>query len=134
MLFHHSKSTYVTLLHPPMLSSGNVKKGLFVILFLCCSHLGFSKQSKTQWVTDTIQVKGNCEMCKKNIEGSLEVKGVREAVWNAKTHQLMVTYSPSKITILEIEQKISKAGYDTEHVKADEKAYQKLHTCCHYER
>jgi len=47
---------------------------------------------------------------------------------------LAVTYNPSSTNAAKIQQKIAAAGYDTRDVKADDKAYNKLPHCCHYDR
>lgn len=112
----------------------HVKRLLLVSSFILFPLFSMAMDGKDKVVTDTIQVKGNCSMCKQNIEGALEIKGVLEADWNPATHQLAVTYNPGKISLNQIEEKIAKAGYDTEHMKADDKAYHKLHSCCQYDR
>ena len=86
-------------------------------------------------MSDTIKVYGNCDMCKASIEGSLKKKdGVLSKRWNVKTQDLTVSYDPSKITLLQIGQKIADAGYDNEYVTATDAKYNSLHGCCKYER
>lgn len=85
--------------------------------------------------TETFKVYGNCDMCKENIEGSLKKKeGVLSKNWSPKTKMITVTYDPSKITLTQIKEKIAKAGYDTDFLRASDEAYNKLHKCCQYER
>ena len=84
--------------------------------------------------TETFKVWGNCNTCKKNIENSLDVKGVKSANWDKATHLLTVVFKEKKISIDQIHKYIAKAGYDTEKEKADDKAYQALPDCCRYER
>ncbi len=101
-----------------------------IFLFLMCNG-SFAQESKT----DTIQVLGNCGMCKVTIEGSLKKKdGVISKNWNKDTKMLAVTYDPSKINIKKIGEKIAGAGYDNEYATAPDDAYNNLHSCCHYER
>ena len=84
-------------------------------------------------VKETIKVSGNCGMCKKNIENSIK-KDVKSVAWNKDTKILSVKYDTDKISRDQIEQKIAAAGYDTEHYKANDAAYEKLHECCQYTR
>lgn len=84
--------------------------------------------------TIVFKVYGNCEMCEKNIEASLEIKGVKSAVWNKETKMIEVVFLPNVISESEIHQAIANGGYDTELIKASEENYKKLHTCCQYKR
>ncbi|MES2627338.1 MAG: heavy-metal-associated domain-containing protein [Bacteroidota bacterium] len=84
-------------------------------------------------VEKTVAVHGDCDMCKLRIEKTASyVKGVKKASWDKDQQQLTVIYREDKTTLAAIEEAIAKAGYDTEHVKANEEAYEKLPECCHY--
>ena len=82
--------------------------------------------------SDTISVSGNCGMCKSTIQGALQIKGVKYADWNMKTHRLAVKYDTKKITLDEIAKRVAAVGYDNEYHQADDKTYDKLHGCCQY--
>lgn len=82
----------------------------------------------------SFKVSGNCEMCKKRIEKAASVKGVKSAVWNQDNGIMTVTFTPSLISLSQIQQRIADAGHDTEKFPANETAYNKLHKCCKYER
>lgn len=85
--------------------------------------------------TAQFQVWGNCGMCKKTIEKAAQkTVGVEKAEWNVETHQFVVTFDPAKTSVEKVHQAIAAAGYDTDQVKGDDTAYNKLHACCHYER
>lgn len=85
--------------------------------------------------TETFKVYGNCGMCEKTIEGSLKnVKGIVKADWNKETKMMEVTFDPAVISLKEIKQKIAGVGYDTDEVRATDKAYNGLAGCCQYER
>jgi len=84
--------------------------------------------------TDTIEVSGNCGMCEKRIVAAASIKGVKSVQWDAQTEQLTVRYDAEKTSLDKIEQSIARAGHDTPNHKADEKAYNQLHTCCQYPR
>lgn len=90
--------------------------------------------TKVDDVTSNFQVNGVCGTCKKKIETSLRIKGVKKVNWDLKSHDLTITYSPDKISIDEIHQRIAAVGYDTDKVKASDAAYNKLDECCKYDR
>lgn len=102
---------------------------LFLSLFLCSSTLYAQSYS-----TATIDVAGNCEMCKSRIETAAKIKEVKSAEWNKSTHKLVLEFDSSKIKIEQIEQSVAKAGHDTPDFKASENVYAKLPPCCLYER
>lgn len=85
--------------------------------------------------TDTLKVSGNCESCKKRIEGAaLKTKGVKTAVWDVKTDILTVSYDAAKTSLTAVGENIAKAGYDNGIAKSADNAYNKLPACCKYER
>jgi mercuric ion binding protein len=109
-----------------------MKKQLsFIVSFLLLSIYSFA-QAKT--TTEKIKVWGNCEMCKETIEKAAKSAGATEALWNEEAKVLTVTYASSKTSNKKIQEKVAAAGYDTETVRATEKAYKKLPGCCQYER
>lgn len=109
-----------------------------VIIIMTISLFGSSSvfaqkvQNNKSVVSDTIHVHGVCDMCKDRIENAALIKGVKKATWDKKTHELVVFYKPSIVSIDKIEHEIAHAGHDTEHLKADEKVYNSLPECCAY--
>ncbi len=102
----------------------------FVLSFFVFTFTTFAAEKK-----ETIKVWGNCGMCKKTIEGALKgVDGVSAASWNKKSKMLDVTFDDSKISAKQIEEKVAASGYDTQNIKADDKAYNGLDKCCKYDR
>ncbi|MBC8005356.1 MAG: cation transporter, partial [Verrucomicrobia bacterium] len=87
-------------------------------------------QSKTTNKTETMKVSGKCNMCKATIEKAAKVEGVSKAEWDTKTKTLALTYDPSKTTVDQVGKKVAASGYDNEKAKADDKAYNALHSCC----
>lgn len=80
------------------------------------------------------KVSGNCGMCMTRIENAAKsIKGVSKAVWKSETGMLKVTLS-KQVNVHEIHKAIAKAGHDTELHKADNAVYNKLPTCCKYNR
>ncbi len=89
----------------------------------------------TKSMTETFIVYGNCGMCEKRIEKSIqEVAGVFQGDWNNETGEMTVAYDPSKITLNDIKQKIADAGHDTETIRANNSVYSNLPGCCQYDR
>ena len=48
--------------------------------------------------------------------------------------KITVTYDPKAISLEKIHKKIAAVGYDTELQRAPDEVYEKLHSCCQYER
>lgn len=84
--------------------------------------------------TDTFHVSGNCGMCKKIIEKSLHVEGVFKSDWNKKTKMITVVYDITLITLVDIQRKIAKVGYNNDGFKAELSDYENLYSCCKYDR
>lgn len=110
------------------------------LAIIACSNKAVSEkiESKTEnsnGVTiTTFKVWGNCEMCKKTIEGSLKVEGISKADWNKESKIISVSYNANKISLEEIQKHIASVGYDNEKFKGDDKAYKELPGCCQYDR
>lgn len=109
-----------------------------IILVLFISLVGFASQAqekKNKNAKHDIEVKGNCEMCKKRIEkAAFSVSGVKSATWNPEDKKLHVILNEEKTSDLEIQKAIAKVGHDTEKIRATDEDYEKLHTCCAYDR
>ncbi len=104
---------------------------LFSILFaFLFSTIAVNAQSQSE----VIPVSGNCGMCKSNIEKAAKKAGVATADWNKETKMLAVKYDAKKTDASRIQQSIADAGYDTRDIKANDSAYEKLHSCCKYDR
>lgn len=85
--------------------------------------------------TEKFKVYGNCGMCESRIEKAAKaVDGVSAADWDQDTKMIEVTFDDSKTTLDKIEQAIADVGHDTDLKKADDKTYDELPGCCHYDR
>jgi cation transport ATPase len=84
--------------------------------------------------TESIKVGGECDMCKTRIEKAAKIEGVTKAEWNKETKNLSLTYNPSAVSSDDVQKRIAAAGHDTKKFRADDKVYDKLPACCHYER
>jgi hypothetical protein len=108
-----------------------------VMLFLIVVTISVSAQTGTKASgskSELIKVSGNCDLCKNRIEKAAKEEGATVATWNSKTKILAVTFDPSKTNVDALSKKIALVGHDTEKYKADDKVYDALPGCCHYER
>jgi hypothetical protein len=101
-----------------------------IIILYCC----FTTASFAQKKTETIKVSGECGMCKSKIEKAAKSAGASYAVWDVDKKVLTVKYNSRSTNAAKIQQAVAGTGYDTEHVKATDEAYNNLHACCKYER
>lgn len=85
--------------------------------------------------TEKFTVYGNCDMCKARIEKAARtVDGVSAADWNKDTKIIEVTYDDSKTDLQKINKAIADVGHDTDMLKASDNVYEKLPSCCKYDR
>jgi hypothetical protein len=84
--------------------------------------------------TETVKIYGNCDMCKKTIEKSGNIKNVSKVDWNKDTKMAILTYNPKKTNEDAILKRIALVGYDSEKFLAPNDVYAKLPACCQYER
>ena len=112
-----------------------MKNILFGILLLMVTISAKAQEQKNKNAKYTIEVNGNCELCKKRIEkAAFSVSGVKYAIWNVDTHQLNLILNEEKTTLLDVKKAVAKVGHDTDDVKANNEEYSNLHGCCQYER
>ncbi|MEL1243492.1 cation transporter [Flavobacterium sp. DGU11] len=111
-------------------------KKLILILLITLSGLSVQAQEKKDKnAKHEIEVKGNCDQCKKRIEkAAYGVKGVKSAVWHEDHQDLHLIIDETKCSLDDVRAAIAKAGHDTDTVKATNDDYNNLHSCCHYDR
>ena len=110
-------------------------KNIILIVIAFVSFTTMAQEKKNKNARYSIEVNGNCEQCKKRIEkAAFSVAGVKSAVWNIEDHKLNLIINEEKTSIAEVKKAIAKVGHDAEEVKATDEDYEKLHTCCKYER
>jgi hypothetical protein len=73
-------------------------------------------------------------MCKSKIEKTAKEAGAKTAEWNKDTKELTITYSSTTTNTAKIQQKLADVGYDNEAFTATKESYDKLHSCCKYDR
>ena len=78
-----------------------------------------------------IKTSAICEMCKARIERNLGLsKGVKESNLDLKDKVVTVKYNPNKTTPEAIKATIINTGYDADTQIANQKAHDKLPSCC----
>jgi mercuric ion binding protein len=109
-------------------------KHLKSMMLLLIATITFTATKAQDTKTETFKVWGNCGMCKKTIEKAAKTDGVEKAEWNRETKIFTLVYNPAVISNEKVQKAIAAVGYDTEKFTGDDKAYEKLPGCCHYER
>ena len=115
----------------------SVKLFIAAIFLVATGAIAFSNTTVSTSLTtktETFKVWGACGMCKTRIEKTAKEEGATSATWEAKTNMLTVTYDPAKTNKDALSKKLASVGHDTEKYKADDKVYNALPGCCHYER
>ena len=108
-----------------------MKNLILLVTFLVSISVFAQKPKKNAKVV--IKVDGVCMMCKKRIEkAALNIKGVKYANWNVKSHELKMIVDERKTNKKAIEEKVASVGHDTETVTAPQEAYDNIHPCCKY--
>jgi copper chaperone CopZ len=104
-----------------------------MLLFVALSTQAQEKKNKN--AKYEFEVNGNCEQCKKRIEkAAFSVSGVKSADWYIDDHILHLIINEEKCSLLDVKKAIAEVGHDTDEVKATDEVYEKLHTCCKYDR
>ncbi len=110
----------------------NILLGM-MLLFVAISTQAQDKKNKN--ANYTFEVNGNCEQCQKRIQkAAYSVNGVKSANWDIESHQLSLIINEEKCSVLDVKKAIAKVGHDTDEIKATNEDYEKLHSCCLYER
>ena len=109
-----------------------------LILIVLVSLIGTSVQAqekKSKNKTVEFKVAGNCEMCEKRIEkAAFSVKGVKSAEWHVDHNMIHLLIDETKCSAEDVAKAIAAVGHDTQFTKAKDADYDKLHSCCNYER
>lgn len=106
---------------------------IVIAVFLLIGTFDLTAQAKNI-VSDTFTVYGNCGMCKRTIEKSASIKGVKSVDWSVESNLISITYDASVVNLETIKKATALSGYDTVDCRATNEAYNKLHGCCQYER
>ncbi len=110
----------------------NIILGMLLVVVTLSTQAQVKKNKNAKY---TIEVNGNCEQCQRRIQkAAFSVNGVKTASWSIETHKLDLTINEEKTSISEVKKAIANVGHDAAEVKATKENYDKLHTCCKYER
>lgn len=114
-----------------------------LVSFSACKNQTEEKSDTPEMVEEQIMpttkvtfgVRGNCGMCKKNIEkAAMSIDGVTEAIWDIDRKKATIAFNEDMAHEEDIHRAIAAAGYDTERITADQSAYDELVKCCQYDR
>ncbi len=109
------------------------RSNILMVIAVLLSHInGFAQIKHAK--TETINVSGRCEMCKKTIEEAGSSKKIAEVKWGSKNQLATLVYNSEKTNPDEILKRIALVGYDTERYLAPDDVYAQLPGCCQYER
>lgn len=112
-----------------------MKNVLFGMMLLFVAISTQAQEKKNKNAKYAIEVNGNCDFCKKRIEkAAFSIAGVKSAVWDIESHNLALILNEEKCSVLDVKKAIAMVGHDTDDVKATDSDYEKLHSCCQYER
>ena len=93
----------------------------------CQSQISNSK-------SETVKVNGNCDICKTAIEKAGTAKKISSTSWNKDSKMATILYDSKKTTLDAVLKKIALAGYDNQQFLAPDEVYNKLESCCRYNR
>lgn len=110
-------------------------KTLIISLLMTLPFLGTAQDLPSKNQSSSVEVYGNCSMCKSRIEkAALEVSGVKYANWNIQSGDLQLIYNARKTHVDSVQAAVAVSGHDTRDVKADSLVYEELPFCCQYVR
>lgn len=103
-----------------------MKFNVVIMLFLATTAVAQTQKT-------TIDVRGNCNMCKARIEkAALKTKGVKYAVWQAETEQLTLLLNVKKTSVDQVAKSIAAVGHEANGVAVVDSVYAALPMCCQY--
>ena len=112
-----------------------MKNTILTMMFLFVALSTQAQDKKNKNARYELEVNGNCEQCQKRIQkAAFSVAGVKSAIWNIESHQLSVSINEEKCSLMDVKNAVAKVGHDTDEIKATNAVYDKLHSCCQYER
>lgn len=85
-------------------------------------------------VTEKVKIYGNCGMCEETIETAAWKDQVAELDWDVNTKMAVITFDSTKTNLDAILKRVAESGYDNDYFTAPDNVYNKLHTCCKYDR
>ncbi|MCI4667636.1 MAG: heavy-metal-associated domain-containing protein [Bacteroidia bacterium] len=107
----------------------------YTFLFIAFFSFFLSGQAFAQkkTVEDKFWAAGVCGMCQNRIETALDIPGVKFATWDKETQIVTVIYREDKVSLKQLQDKVSSVGHQTKEIPKNEKAYADLPKCCQYD-
>lgn len=106
-----------------------MKNVIFSLAFVLVATFSFGQSKGVEEVK--FQTSAKCGMCKSRIERDLGLtKGVESAELDLETKIVSVKYKTKKTTAENIQEAITMIGYDADKMVADQKAHDRLPSCC----
>ena len=103
---------------------------LLTLLIVGCSSIKNQGKSNNLQIDEINIPTAQCNMCVANIENALnEIDGILKYKVELETYRVKVKYNTGKLSLKNIEQLISKAGYQANNSPADVDSYNKLAMC-----
>ena len=107
------------------------------LIFLFLLRLGVSSQPLPDSLVGPnlacvqIHTSAVCAMCKETLEKAMAFeRGVKDSKLNLNNMVLSVWYKPGKTSPALIRKAVSDVGYDADTLRANPRAYERLHECC----
>ncbi len=101
---------------------------MFAVLVMQNAH---AQEKKSKLETVVIQTSAECGQCKDRIEEGLNyTKGIKFAELDLETKKVTVKFSPKKISLIAVKEKINSIGYDADDLKAKSEIVKTLPLCC----
>lgn len=101
-----------------------------IYIFLLLISIGLSAQEKTE----TLNVKGNCNMCKERIENAVKELPTAKGNYDLESNTLTVIFNFESTSLDAIAKNIAKVGHDNDLYSAEKSVYENLPGCCLYTR
>ncbi|MFY0601314.1 MAG: heavy-metal-associated domain-containing protein [Cyclobacteriaceae bacterium] len=102
----------------------------YTVLFLLIL-ISISTQAQEKYHKVEIKTSAVCEMCQYAIEKEMAFeKGVKSAILDLETKNLLVTYHANKTSVEQIRKRIALTGYHADSIRRDSIAYKNLPLCC----
>lgn len=97
------------------ISINKLSMAFTLLLFCLFAHQSTAQTQPNLMMTESFKVQLACETntCKKNFEGSVYAKGIRNASWDLESKLLTVTFDPQKITLDEIRKRVDQLAVET---------------------
>ena len=107
-----------------------------ILLISLLSITGFMASPQLEEASEDIQrarikTSAVCEMCKLTIERAVyELEGIKRAELDIVSRNLRVRYDADLLSVDDIRQAISMAGYRADEVPANQESFDALPDCC----